>query len=219
VISQELHGIRSFICNGTRSKRGNLRRTLTQYRSYMKVICAEFGSTKVARIAQADIEDWLSESEWAPRTRKNYLVTLMTLFEWARDRGYIVTNPAQRIPKPIIGDRPPGILSPTQAGTLLEKASEHDSELLPLVTIQLFAGLRRSEVCVLDLSEVDIVEKHFEVKGAKSKTRQRRLVTLRPPLGKFLKGRHRESGPIWSKSIDHYGERLAKVAEKAGIRP
>ena len=92
MISQELHGIRSFICNGTRSKRGNLRRTLTQYRSYMKVICAEFGSTKVARIAQADIEDWLSESEWAPRTRKNYLVTLMTLFEWARDRGYLVTS-------------------------------------------------------------------------------------------------------------------------------
>ena len=67
-------------------------RTLAQYRSYTKVICAEFGSTKVARIAQADIEDWLSESEWAPRTRKNYLVTLMTLFEWARDRGYLVTS-------------------------------------------------------------------------------------------------------------------------------
>ena len=99
-------------------------------------------------------------------------------------------KPAERIPKPILDDRSLGILSPTQAGTLLEKASEH----LPLVAIRLFAGLRRSEVCALDWSEVDVGEKHLEVKGAKSKTRQRRLVTLRPPLGKFLKDRHYESG-------------------------
>ena len=78
----------------------------------MKVICEVFGSSKAATVTQAEIEDWLSESEWAPRTRKNYLVTLVTLFEWARDRKYVVVNPAERIPKPILDDRPPGILSP-----------------------------------------------------------------------------------------------------------
>jgi integrase len=173
----------------SRKNVGCRERTLTQYCSYLKVICEEFGSTKVARIVQADIEDWLSESEWAPRTRKNYLVTLMTFFDWARDRGYVVTNPAERIPKPILDDRPPGILSPTQAERLLHSAAEHDSVLLPLVAIQLFAGLRRSEICALEWSEVDIVEKHLEVKGAKSKTRQRRLVTLQPSLEEFLKDR------------------------------
>jgi len=136
----------------------------------------------MAGTVQADLEDWLSESHWAPRTRKNYLVTLMTFFEWARDRGYIVTNPAERIPKPILDDRPPGILSANEASKLLLKAAEHDSELLPLVAVQLFAGLRRSEVCAFDWSEVEISEKHLEVKGVKSKTRQRRLVTLQPPL-------------------------------------
>ena len=48
----------------------------------MNVICEEFGSTKMAGTVQADLEDWLSESNWAPRTRKNYLVTLMTFFEY-----------------------------------------------------------------------------------------------------------------------------------------
>ena len=131
----------------SRKSIGCKEKTLSQYRSYiyMNVICEEFGSTKVAGTVQADLEDWLSESDWAPRTRKNYLVTLMTFFEWARDRGYIVTNPAERIPKPILDDRPPGILSATEASKLLLKAAEHDSELLPPVAVQLFAGLRRSK--------------------------------------------------------------------------
>ena len=29
-------------------------------------VCEEFGLTKVPRITQAEIEDWLAESEWAP---------------------------------------------------------------------------------------------------------------------------------------------------------
>jgi integrase len=193
--------------------------TLTQYRSYMKVICEEFGATKAAVVVQPDLEDWLSESDWAPRTRKNYLVTLMTFFEWARDRGYIVRNPVERIPKPILDDRPPGVLAPAQAARLLKTAAEHDWELLPMVAIQLFAGLRRSEVCALEWSEVDVSEKHLEVKGIKSKTRQRRLVTIQKPLVEFLRNRHVDSGHLWSLSIDHYGERLSRIAEKAEIRP
>jgi len=208
---------REFIAS--RKNIGCREQTLRQYRSLIKVICEEFGSTKAARIAQAEIEDWLSESEWAPRTRKNYLVTLVTLFEWARDRNYVVINPAERIPKPILDDRPPGILSPAQAENLLLKCAEHDPGLLPLIAVQLFAGLRRSEVCALDWSEVEIAENHLEVKGAKAKTRQRRLVTLQPVLSAFLKDRHGGSGPVWSLTIDHYGERLSNIAEKAGIQP
>jgi hypothetical protein len=58
----------------SRKSIGCKEKTLSQYRSYMNVICEEFGSTKMAGTVQADLEDWLSESNWAPRTRKNYLV-------------------------------------------------------------------------------------------------------------------------------------------------
>jgi integrase len=54
--------------------------------------------------------------------------------------------------------------SETQPAKLLHNAAEHDSELLSLVAIQLFAALRRSEICALEWSEVDIVEKHLEGK-------------------------------------------------------
>jgi site-specific recombinase XerD len=108
----------------SRKNIGCKEQTLWQCRSYTKVVCEEVGSSKAARISQAEIEDWLSESAGAPRTRKNYLVKLVTLFEWARDRNYVVVNPAERITKPLLDDRPPGILSPDQAAKLLRKPQQ-----------------------------------------------------------------------------------------------
>jgi hypothetical protein len=58
-------------------------RTIVQYESYLRVICADFGKVNVARILRQDIEDWVEESEWSPRTRKNYLVTLTTILNFA----------------------------------------------------------------------------------------------------------------------------------------
>ena len=79
--------------------------------------------------------------------------------------------------------------------------------------------MRRSEICALDWSEVDISERHLEVKGVKSKTRQRRLVTLQPPLIEFLKDRHAASGHLWSLSSDHYGVKDSLIAaERAWIK-
>jgi integrase len=150
---------------------------------------------------------------------ENYLVTLVTFFEWAKDRGYAVLNPAERVPKPLLDDRPPGILSPKQAIKLLKRTRDIDPELLPSIAIQLFAGLRRSEVGALDWNEIDLAEKHLEVKAAKAKTRQRRLVSIQPALTDLLDGKHFKAGPLWQWSIDNYSERLAHLAEKAEINP
>ncbi len=48
-------------------------KTMAQYESYMKVIKDEWSEELLHQLKQADLEDWLSESEWAPRTRKNYI--------------------------------------------------------------------------------------------------------------------------------------------------
>jgi integrase len=195
-------------------------RTIVQYESYLRVICTDFGKVDVTRLLRQDIEDWLEESEWSPRTRKNYLVTLTTILNFAVGKGYRADNPAARIDRPILDDRPVGILTVEQASRLLRVAKESGSEMLPAVAIGLFAGLRRSEIFALDWSEIDFEHLTIEVKGIKAKTRQRRLVSVADNLLAWLNLRRKTNGPICPEgNIDVFSERLRALAVKAAIAP
>ncbi len=171
-------------------------RTLVQYESYLRVICTDFGKVDVTRILRQDIEDWLEESDWSPRTRKNYLVTLTTILNFAVAKGHRADNPAASIDRPILDDRPVGILTVEQARGLLRVAKEFDPEMLPALAIGLFAGLRRSELFALDWSEIDHEHRTIEVKGIKAKTRQRRLVSVADNLPAWLNPHRKTKGPI-----------------------
>ncbi|MDB6025521.1 MAG: integrase family protein [Verrucomicrobiales bacterium] len=193
-------------------------KTMTQYESYVDVLNEEFGQVKVNLLRRQDLEDWLAESEWASRTRKNYLVTLTTILNFALLRDYCVTNPAAKIERPILDDKPPGILSPEQVKSLLKEAKETHPLMIPGICIGLFSGLRRSEVCSLDWNEIDVAEKHIEVKGIKSKTRQRRLVAIQNNLLEWLTPYCRAIGPV-APNVDAFGERLKELSKAAHIDP
>jgi integrase len=167
-----------------------------------------------------DIEDWLEESEWSPRTRKNYLVTLTTILKFAMGKGYRADNPAASIARPILDDRPVGILTVEQARALLCVAKQFDPKMLPALAIGLFAGIRRSEIFALDWSEVDHEHRTIEVKGIKAKTRQRRLVSVANNLLAWLDPHRKTSGPICpERNIDVFSERLRELSATAAITP
>lgn len=182
-------------------------KTLVQYESYLRLIGEEWGKVSLTEIKRQDIEDWLAESDWSPRTRKNYLVTLTTVFNWAMDREYCPFNPAERIQRPLMDDRAPGILTPDQTSILLQAATNCLPEMIPGIAIGLFAGLRRSEICSLDWDEIDLTARHIEVKGTKAKTRQRRLVSISNNLFEWLKPCEQKAGPV-APNVDVFGEKL-----------
>ena len=193
-------------------------RTLVQYESYLRIICQEFGKIAVDKILRQDIEDWLEESDWSPRTRKNYLVSLTTILNFAMGKGYRADNPAANISRPILDDRPVGILTVEQARGLLRAAQESDAKMLPAIAIGLFAGIRRSEIFALEWSEIDHEHHTIEVKGIKAKTRQRRLVTLADNLVAWLNPHRKLDGLICPEhNIDVFSDRLRKLAARAEI--
>jgi integrase len=194
------------------------RRTIVQYESYLKVICKNFGDTDIAEIRREDVEDWIEESQWSPRTRKNYLVTFTTLLNFAVGKGYRADNPVAAIQRPILDDRPVGILTLEQVKALLRTAQANDPAMAPVLAIGLFAGLRRSEFFALDWSEIDLENRTIEVKGIKAKTRQRRLVTVSENLLAWLLINKDRKGPISPEdNIDVFSERVRGLIQKAGI--
>jgi integrase len=68
--------------------------------------------------------------------------------------------------------------------------------MLPAVAIQLFAGLRRSEIQRLDWSEVDFEGRSIIVSARKAKTRQRWVITIRENLSSWLRPYVRTAGPV-----------------------
>ncbi len=184
------------------------------------MICEEFGRTDSARIRCEDVEDWLEESQWSPRTRKNYLVTLTTLLNFAVGKGYRADNPAAAIQRPILDDRPVGILTVEPSEALLRTAQANDPAMAPALAVSLFAGLRRSEFFALDWTEIDLESRTIEVKGIKAKTRQRRLVAITDNLLAWLLTHQERNGPIAPEgNIDVFSERLRGLSQKAGIIP
>ena len=206
-------------------------RTLTMYESHLRIVNEEFGDLPIADLERSQIEDWLSESDWAPRTRKNYLVTLTTLLNFSQDREYCTGNPAARIERPLLDDRPPGILTVRQSEKLLSvtlhglpeekgvrEAFAARPQMVAGIAIGMFAGLRRSEICRLNWSEVDLEGRLIEVKAAKAKTRQRRLVTISDNLAAWLEPSAKDSGPVAaSTNEDVFGEHLKEIAAATGI--
>jgi len=193
-------------------------RTITQYESYFKVIKEEFGEVNLSELKRADIEDWLAETDWSPRTRKNYLVTLTTVFNFAMNREYCATNAAATIERPIMDDKPPGILTVEQMVALLATAVEIRAEMVAGVSIGLFGGLRRSEICALDWSEIDLEGRTIVVKGTKAKTRKRRVVAISDNLLAWLEPLAHAEGSV-APNVDAFGEKLKQLADEAEITP
>jgi integrase len=105
------------------------------------------------------------------------------LFNFAVRSGYAIANPAMGAARAKVIGEAPGILSVNETARLLEAATP---DILPYLAIGLFAGLRRAELERLDWGEIDFESGLIQVKAEKSKTAQRRFVTMQPNLREWL---------------------------------
>ena len=122
-------------------------------------------------------------------------------------------NLAERIDRPSVEDKEPGILTRDQARALLEHSVEF--ELLPYVALGLFAGLRSAELLRLDSEAVKFEDRVIVVGQSVAKKRSRRVVELGETLAAWLKIGPKLSGQIVPKS--KLSERLSALKTAAGI--
>ncbi len=168
-------------------------RHLRDIRSRLSVFAEKFDGRMVATITSKEIDEWLRSLPVAPLTRNHYRQLAVLAFNFAVDCNYAVTNPAMRAAKAKVVGEAPGILSISEAARLLETATP---DVLPYLAIGLFAGLRPAEIDRLDWSEIDFESSLIEVKAAKSKTAQRRFVTIQPNLREWLLPLHQHRGNV-----------------------
>jgi len=166
-----------------------------------------FGKTNIGNVTTADFETYFEGRKLAPRSFNNLRNVTVTLFAFARRRGYLpkgIATAIEEVPKRKDRGGEIGIYTPAQFRTLLENIRP---EFVPYIAIGGLAGLRSAEISRLDWREIDFDQKHILVTAAKAKTASRRIVPMCESLVEILRPYRKPSGLLYSnvnpQAFDH----------------
>lgn len=157
---------------------------------------ADFGERPVAGITVEELDDWLRGLDCSPKTRMNFRSNVGVLFSYAERRRMIDSNPVLRTARPKLPDVPPEIFTVDELSALLAAALKRAPDVVPMLAIGAFAGVREAEIRRLDWSEVDQKRGHIEIKSSKAKSARRRIVEMQPNLREWLRPYAEMTGPV-----------------------
>ena len=158
----------------------DLRKRLTRF-------CQHFGSRPITSIQVDELDNWLRDLPLSPKSRANYRANIGVLFSYAEQRGIIDRNPILRTAKPKLIDNPPEIFAVDELQSLLEAALRVAPDVLPMLALGAFAGVRDAEIKRLHWNEVDLTRGHIEIKASKAKSARRRIIPIQPNLAAWLR--------------------------------
>jgi integrase len=175
---------------------GRSAKYIDMLRLYFKRFCQDFANRLIADITVEELDTWLRDLPGSPKTRADYRANIGVLFSYAAQRRMIDFNPVAFTAKPKLIDRPPEIFKVDELRALLEAATRTAPDVLPMLVIGAFAGLRDAEIKRLDWSEVNLGRGHIDVKAAKAKSARRRIVPIMPNLAAWLRPYSEMTGAV-----------------------
>lgn len=167
---------------------------------------------RISEISAAEIQEYIGGNGWANATKRSYLVDVRTLFSFAEKRKFIAENPALAVDLPRMDEKPPGILSVSQVEKLLAACLDNEPDILPILILCLFAGIRRAEAEKLEWAEIGA--EFIEIKAEKAKTRRRRLIKISPQLCAWLESARAIGGKL---PAVNFPNKFKRTLEKAGL--
>ena len=146
------------------------------------VFCLDTFNRTLLRASPDHLVAFLARSK-TPRTRNTYYAALRAFFRFALVKGYRKTDPTEsleRVREPRYLPRP---LSKRGAAAVLTRSRTVSARAWVIVSLMLYAGLRRGEVAQLTWGDVDLGTGELRVFGKGSKER---IVPVSDRLGEVL---------------------------------
>ena len=167
---------------------------LIQLKGQFKLIAARFPGP-IQHVKSQQIDEWLRSTGYAASSRNNLLQCIKGLFNFARQRNYLPKSEiteASRVSKVRVPAKDNEIYTPEQFEKLLRAAPV---ELIPMLAIRGFTGIRAAELERLDWNAVNLERRIIELRATQAKTAARRLIPISDNLAAWI-GPLIEQGPI-----------------------
>lgn len=158
----------------------------------------------ISAVTPALIEDWLKGQDITARTRNNLRASIVTLFNFAKRRGYLprgIRTDADDVPRAKERGGKIGILTPMQLASVISKVP---ADVQLYLALGAFTGMRTSEILRLDWSQVNFDRAHITVAPEKAKTATRRLVPIQPNLMQWLAPYRGRTGHVFDKYVNEH---------------
>jgi hypothetical protein len=202
-------------------------------RTRLKRFAEDFGDRTLASITSAEIETWLHSLRsrrnpdrlpepplLAPLSRNHYRAQLHAFFAFgvAAARGWCNGNPVATIEPEEVEQPGPEAYSPEAVARLMHAALDSKPDLVPVLALGFFAGLRVSEAFGTELETVSIDDEDedcLEV-GDTWKTGGRRA-PLTPACRAWLAAQPRRKGKAWQGAEEGFYDELRALLKVAGV--
>ncbi len=124
----------------------------------------------IADVGTVIMDEWIRSLNVGARSRKNFRILLVALFNFAKSCGYLpkdATTAADALPVPKTAAGDVEIYSPEEMMRMLQAADEH---MLPVLCLGGFAGMRTAEILRLTWENLKWEQNVIEIKAADAKT-------------------------------------------------
>ncbi|HME88794.1 MAG TPA: hypothetical protein VKE30_06240, partial [Chthoniobacterales bacterium] len=101
---------------------GKAPRYLESLRGYLGRFCQEFGDRLIATVTPEELDTYLRDLPYSPKSRLNYRQHIGVLFSYAKRRRLIDSNPIEFTARPKLIDKAPEIFTVDELRTLLDAA-------------------------------------------------------------------------------------------------
>ena len=179
---------------GAKFRKGVSRQTLFTLKSVVHNFRDFIGAdVAVTHISPEMVESWLDsggvkgDGGWGNSTKEGYNRQIKNLFNWMIKRDYVSTNPAAKIEDIMLGEYEPHVLKVDEATQFLEITRRENPALLAPAALNLFCGIRPSEVGRLTQRDISFSDKEVTLKGRQTKTRRKRFVDISDNCLEWLK--------------------------------
>lgn len=169
--------------------------TIKSYQMTFKLFLKDVAVENLQQLNKKIVEEWFYngrlDRKWSAGTFRDHLKHINPFFKWLVKEGHIPENYVAELEKPRLEHKLPRTISKGEAQVILETAFNlpytyrfEKYRNLAIVSIMIFAGLRRGEVLKLKFGEVSIENKSIFIN--QGKWGKDRIIPMNQRLQKVL---------------------------------